>query len=244
MSDFYLVVLIPILITIFCLIIEYWIIQPIRERISRKEQIDEKKSFKNESPLHFIFRLIRSFPHVNLYKVSASFINIVGSFIASLPRAIVVSTISVLSILVAMPLFLDLYNTEKYGICRYKPTCKEYLLKSIESYGPVRGTLLGMMRVARCNKYAKGGKDSVPKPKKLEKVAFSYRKQGRNFRRQYNLILISLFLLPFMCASYLALVGYIAYNLIEIQNLIGLLVTSILIAIFSWSIDVTPEKWT
>lgn len=236
MSDLYTLILFPIIVAVLSLIIEYWIIQPIRENSKLKNSLGDEKSHSNENPQQYIYRIMSAFPHVNLYRVGASFLSRVGSFIANFPRAVVASTASVLSIIITMPLFLNLYNAEKYGICIYKPTCKEYLIKSIEKYGPIRGILLGMMRVGRCNSYAKGGKDPVPEPEKLKTVVLSYKKKGPKYRRQYNSILLSLIFLPFMCALYLVLVGYVAYKLIEIQNHIVLLFISFFIALFSWSL--------
>lgn len=45
--------------------------------------------------------------------------------------------------------------------CRYTPTCSMYTLDAIEKYGCVRGILMGIARIARCNHFAKGGFDPV-----------------------------------------------------------------------------------
>lgn len=41
--------------------------------------------------------------------------------------------------------------------CRYLPTCSEYAIEAIERKGAVRGSLLALGRVARCNPLFHGG---------------------------------------------------------------------------------------
>ena len=45
--------------------------------------------------------------------------------------------------------------------CKYYPTCSEYTKQSIEKYGVVKGTRLGIWRILRCNPFSKGGYDPV-----------------------------------------------------------------------------------
>ncbi len=52
--------------------------------------------------------------------------------------------------------------------CRYYPTCSQYALEAIEVHGILKGMLLAMGRLMRCNIFFPGGVDPVP-PKKEEK---------------------------------------------------------------------------
>jgi putative membrane protein insertion efficiency factor len=47
-----------------------------------------------------------------------------------------------------------------HGICRFTPTCSEYLSDAISQYG-WRGWLLGARRLARCHPLSPGGIDPV-----------------------------------------------------------------------------------
>lgn len=44
-------------------------------------------------------------------------------------------------------------------ICRYEPSCSRYTYDAIEKYGILKGVLLGIWRVLRCNPFSKGGYD-------------------------------------------------------------------------------------
>jgi len=53
--------------------------------------------------------------------------------------------------------------SDKYphGFCRYNPTCSTYTYQAIEKYGIIKGSLMGMWRILRCNPWSKGGNDPV-----------------------------------------------------------------------------------
>ena len=46
--------------------------------------------------------------------------------------------------------------------CPYNPTCSQYGLEAIQKYGAVKGGLLALWRILRCNPFSKGGYDPVP----------------------------------------------------------------------------------
>lgn len=46
--------------------------------------------------------------------------------------------------------------------CRYEPTCSAYAIQALKIHGPVKGLVLAIWRVIRCNPWSKGGVDRVP----------------------------------------------------------------------------------
>jgi uncharacterized protein len=46
--------------------------------------------------------------------------------------------------------------------CRFHPTCSHYALEAIDRHGAARGAALAVLRIARCQPFARGGIDPVP----------------------------------------------------------------------------------
>ena len=46
--------------------------------------------------------------------------------------------------------------------CRFVPTCSTYAIQAIERFGAIRGTLLAVWRILRCNPFHPVGYDPVP----------------------------------------------------------------------------------
>jgi putative membrane protein insertion efficiency factor len=49
----------------------------------------------------------------------------------------------------------------KRPCCIFYPTCSQYTLEAIEKHGAVKGSIMGIKRIARCHPYNKGGFDPV-----------------------------------------------------------------------------------
>ncbi|MEQ8192540.1 MAG: membrane protein insertion efficiency factor YidD [Candidatus Eremiobacterota bacterium] len=46
-------------------------------------------------------------------------------------------------------------------VCRFRPSCSEYAVQSLEKYGIIRGGLKATWRILRCNPFCRGGHDPV-----------------------------------------------------------------------------------
>jgi len=46
--------------------------------------------------------------------------------------------------------------------CRFEPSCSAYGLQAVQTHGAVKGSLLTVWRILRCNPFSKGGYDPVP----------------------------------------------------------------------------------
>jgi len=46
--------------------------------------------------------------------------------------------------------------------CRFTPTCSQYGLEAFEKHGFLKGLILTVWRILRCNPFGKGGFDPVP----------------------------------------------------------------------------------
>ena len=53
--------------------------------------------------------------------------------------------------------------------CRYLPTCSEYSIEALKTYGFSKGLLLSLKRIMSCHPWGNGGFDPVKKEMKAKK---------------------------------------------------------------------------
>jgi putative membrane protein insertion efficiency factor len=44
-------------------------------------------------------------------------------------------------------------------LCRFQPSCSEYMIEAVTKYGPMRGACKGVWRICRCGPWTAGGYD-------------------------------------------------------------------------------------
>ncbi|WP_250286092.1 MULTISPECIES: membrane protein insertion efficiency factor YidD [unclassified Frankia] len=54
------------------------------------------------------------------------------------------------------------WSPRSAGLCRFEPSCSAYGLEAVRRYGGVRGGLLAVCRLLRCQPLSAGGYDPVP----------------------------------------------------------------------------------
>lgn len=50
--------------------------------------------------------------------------------------------------------------------CRYTPTCSNYAIEAIDRHGALKGSILSIKRILRCNPFGSYGYDPVIKEEK------------------------------------------------------------------------------
>ena len=58
---------------------------------------------------------------------------------------------------------------KSHNKCKFIPTCSNYGIEALNRYGAIKGSILTIKRVMRCNPLSKGGYDPVIKENKYEK---------------------------------------------------------------------------
>lgn len=48
------------------------------------------------------------------------------------------------------------------GVCRYKPSCSNYMIEALQKHGVIKGLYLGTKRILRCHPWGGSGYDPVP----------------------------------------------------------------------------------
>jgi len=46
--------------------------------------------------------------------------------------------------------------------CRFHPTCSQYAIEALETFGIIQGSWLALKRILRCHPYHPGGYDPIP----------------------------------------------------------------------------------
>ena len=54
-----------------------------------------------------------------------------------------------------------------HSACKYIPTCSNYGIEAIKEYGSIKGTILTIKRIIRCNPFSKGGYDPLKRKDEL-----------------------------------------------------------------------------
>jgi putative membrane protein insertion efficiency factor len=60
------------------------------------------------------------------------------------------------------------FSARRPPVCRFHPSCSEYAITAVETFGVRRGTRLALRRVGRCRPGGSYGFDPVPLPASLE----------------------------------------------------------------------------
>ena len=69
-------------------------------------------------------------------------------------------------ILIKLINFYQKLPIHTHSMCRFTPTCSEYMIESLEYYGVLRGLWIGLKRILRCHPFGKYGYDPLIKEEK------------------------------------------------------------------------------
>ncbi len=59
--------------------------------------------------------------------------------------------------------FYQLFISPMLGAsCNFTPTCSTYSIQALKKHGPIKGLLLAVWRILRCNPWGGHGHDPVP----------------------------------------------------------------------------------
>lgn len=56
----------------------------------------------------------------------------------------------------------QIFPSNSHKMCRFTPTCSEYMIEAIYKYGVIKGIKLGIKRLKKCRPNGPCGYDPVP----------------------------------------------------------------------------------
>lgn len=65
-------------------------------------------------------------------------------------------------LILLLNLYRNLISPLKPPSCRFHPTCSEYAILALRKYGPIKGLLMSLWRVLRCNPLYRGNLVDFP----------------------------------------------------------------------------------
>ena len=65
-------------------------------------------------------------------------------------------------LLVIIRIYQTLISPLLPSTCRFSPTCSEYSKQSLIKYGLIKGSILSVKRILKCNPWGGNGYDPVP----------------------------------------------------------------------------------
>ena len=72
-------------------------------------------------------------------------------------------------ILIGLIRVYQLLPFKSHEHCKFIPTCSNYGIEAIKTYGSIKGTYLTIKRIIRCNPLSRGGFDPLEKENNHEK---------------------------------------------------------------------------
>ena len=66
-------------------------------------------------------------------------------------------------ILIGLIRVYQLLPFHTHSMCKFTPTCSNYGIEAIITYGSIKGSILTIKRILRCNPLSKGGYDPLVK---------------------------------------------------------------------------------
>ncbi len=65
-------------------------------------------------------------------------------------------------VLIGLIKFYQIIPGPCHNYCRHYPTCSNYAIEAIDSYGSFKGSILSLKRILKCNPWGTFGYDPVP----------------------------------------------------------------------------------